>query len=75
VSDVFLEKVRAFEGRGVGARELGADPVNQPMIRHWCEAIGDANPVYTDPDAAQRSVHGGIVAPPVMLQAWVMRGV
>ncbi len=75
MSDVFLEKVRAFEGRGVGPPELGADPVNQPMIRHWCEAIGDANPVYTDPDAAQRSVHGGIVAPPVMLQAWVMRGV
>jgi uncharacterized OB-fold protein/acyl dehydratase len=75
VSDAFVEKVRSFEGRGVGPPELGADPVNQPMIRHWCEAIGDDNPIYTDPEAAARSVHGGIVAPPVMLQAWVMRGV
>jgi uncharacterized OB-fold protein len=31
--------------------------------------------VYTDPVAAEQSVHGEIVAPPVMLQAWVMRGV
>ena len=44
------------------------------MIRHWCEAIGDQNPIYTDPDAAATSVHGGIVAPPTILQAWVMRG-
>ncbi len=51
------------------------DPVNQPMIRHWCDAIGDANPVYTDPDFAADSIHGEIVAPPTMLQAWNMSGV
>lgn len=50
------------------------DAVNQAMIRHWCDAIGDDNPIYTDPEAAARSVHGGIVAPPTMLQAWTMRG-
>ncbi len=50
------------------------DPVNLPMIRHWCDAIGDENPVYTDPEAGARSLHGGIVAPPTMLQAWGMRG-
>ena len=70
-----LEQLKAFEGREVGPAELGPDPVNQPMIRHWVEAIGDDNPVYTDADAAAASVHGGIVAPPVMLQAWVMRGI
>ena len=70
-----LEQLKAFEGREVGAPEVGPDPVNQPMIRHWVEAIGDDNPVYTDADAAAASVHGGIVAPPVMLQAWVMRGI
>ena len=48
------------------------DEVNVPMIRHWCEAAGDANPVYLDETAAAASVHGGIVAPPTMLQAWVM---
>ncbi|HKA92261.1 MAG TPA: bifunctional MaoC family dehydratase N-terminal/OB-fold nucleic acid binding domain-containing protein [Acidimicrobiia bacterium] len=67
--------MKEFEGREAGAPEVGPDPVNQPMIRHWVEAVGDQNPVYTDPDAAERSVHGQVVAPPVMLQAWVMRGV
>jgi len=42
------------------------------MIRHWCDAVGDGNPVYTDREFAAKSVHGGIVAPPTMLQAWTM---
>jgi len=50
------------------------DAVNQPMIRHWCDALGDANPVYTNPGFAVASVHGHIVAPPTMMQAWSMRG-
>lgn len=50
------------------------DPVNLPMIRHWCDAVEDMNPVYTDPAAAAESIHRGIVAPPTMLQAWSMRG-
>jgi uncharacterized OB-fold protein/acyl dehydratase len=53
---------------------VARDPVNEAMIRHWCDAVGDANPVYTDPKAAGASVHGGVVAPPTMLQAWSMRG-
>jgi hypothetical protein len=44
------------------------------MINNWVEAIGDANPVYTDAEAAARSVHGGLVAPPAMAQVWTMRG-
>lgn len=49
-------------------------PVNEAMIRHWCEAVGDALPVYTDPAAAAKSVHGAPVAPPAMLNVWTMRG-
>jgi uncharacterized OB-fold protein/acyl dehydratase len=52
----------------------GRDPVNQPMIRHWCDAVGDGNPVYTDPEFARGTHFGGIVAPPTMLQAWTMPG-
>lgn len=70
----FLEQLKAFVGREVAGWEEGPDAVNEAMIRHWCEAVGDQNPIYTDPDAAAGSVHGGIVAPPTMLQAWVMRG-
>jgi uncharacterized protein len=50
------------------------DPVNLPMIRHWLQAMGDANPAYTDAEIAARSVHGGLVAPPAMAQVWTMRG-
>ncbi len=70
----FLTRLRAFEGLEVDV-EVGADPVNQPMIRHWVEAMGDEDPVYVDPDAAARSVHGEVIPPPVMMQAWVMRGI
>jgi uncharacterized protein len=71
----FAARLKEFEGQEAGAPEVGADPVNQPMIRHWVEAVGDENPVYTQPEAAEKSVHGEVVAPPVMLQAWVMRGI
>lgn len=50
------------------------DKVNRPMIRHWCDAMGDSNPIYTDPEAAAACGFGGVVAPPTMLQAWTMRG-
>ena len=52
----------------------GPDPVNLPMIRHWVQAMGDTNPVYTDAGAAARSPHGALVAPPAMTQVWTMRG-
>lgn len=61
-------------GASTGPPTTARDPVNQPMIRHWCDAIGDANPVYTDPEAAAASAHGGVIAPPTMLQAWTMPG-
>lgn len=70
----FLEELQAFEGRQVGPTSRAPEPVNTAMIRHWVEAIGDENPVYLDPDAAKASVHGEIIAPPVMLQAWTMQG-
>lgn len=57
-----------------GAPQHAPDPVNEPMIRHWCEAVGDLNPAYLDDDFAATSLHGGRVAPPAMLQAWGMPG-
>jgi uncharacterized OB-fold protein/acyl dehydratase len=50
------------------------DEVNVPMIRHWVEAMGDANPVYLDETAARATGRDGVIAPPTMLQAWTMRG-
>ncbi|RST21888.1 hypothetical protein EF908_19535 [Streptomyces sp. WAC04770] len=63
--DPLYEQIAAYAGRPAATASSGKDPVNAPMIRHWCEAMGDALPAYRGPDA---------VAPPTMLQAWTMRG-
>jgi uncharacterized protein len=68
------EAAARIAARGESRPRQARDPVNLPMIRNWAEAIGDANPVYTDDGAAARSVHGGLVAPPAMAQVWTMRG-
>lgn len=65
------EKVKAA---GAGAPRMARDPVNLPTIRNWTDAIGDTNPVYTDPEFAASSVHGALVAPPAMVQVWTMPG-
>ncbi|MFH8679224.1 bifunctional MaoC family dehydratase N-terminal/OB-fold nucleic acid binding domain-containing protein [Streptomyces lydicus] len=57
--------MKAYEGRRAATAGIGKDPVNAAMIRHWCEAMGDACPAYAGPDA---------IAPPTMLQVWTMGG-
>jgi len=68
------ERLQSFVGLSTGPRHRAPDPVNLPMIRHWIEAMGDRNPVYVDEGAARAAGFPGIVAPPTMLQAWIMRG-
>src|SRR4051795_6957941 len=70
--DDFQARLAELVGEPVGTADArpGPDPVNLPMIRHWAAAFEDANPVYTDAEAAERSLFGEIVAPPVMLQTW-----
>ena len=41
------------------------DAVNEPMIRHWVEAIGDSDPRFSGEHP---------VAPPAMAQVWTMYG-
>ncbi|MFI6860204.1 bifunctional MaoC family dehydratase N-terminal/OB-fold nucleic acid binding domain-containing protein [Streptomyces sp. NPDC050421] len=65
VRDELYERLRAYEGRAAATAGVGKDLVSEPMIRHWCEAMGDAHPAYAGP---------GAVAPPTMLQAWTMGG-
>jgi uncharacterized OB-fold protein/acyl dehydratase len=70
--------IREAAARIAAAGDSGSrsapDAVNLPMIRHWAEAMGDTNPVYLDAEFAAASVHGGLVAPPAMVQVWTMRG-
>lgn len=71
-ADELIEQARQWVGAEPGARKVGRDPVNRPMIHHWCQALEDRNPVYLDPEVAERTRHDGLVAPPGMLQTWTM---
>ncbi|MFD5826312.1 bifunctional MaoC family dehydratase N-terminal/OB-fold nucleic acid binding domain-containing protein [Lentzea sp. NPDC060358] len=59
--DIEKEAARVAE-QGESAPRLARDPVNQPMINNWLEAIGDEHPGYDG------------VAPPAMVQVWTMGG-
>ncbi|GAB7102892.1 bifunctional MaoC family dehydratase N-terminal/OB-fold nucleic acid binding domain-containing protein [Streptomyces phaeofaciens JCM 4814] len=65
LDDDLHARLKGYEGRPSTVAGAGRDPVNAPMIRHWCEVLGDTNPAYTGP---------GATAPPTMLQAWIMAG-
>ncbi|MEV0526760.1 OB-fold domain-containing protein [Streptomyces sp. NPDC050439] len=65
MTDLSYETLKVFEGRAAATSGEGKDPVNEPMIRHWCEAMGDTNRAYAGADP---------IAPPTMLQAWTMGG-
>jgi uncharacterized OB-fold protein/acyl dehydratase len=68
-ADDLLTRLRALVGQQ-GPVQGARHPVNLPAIADWCDAMGDANPVYTDEEAAAKSRHGGIVAPPATLDIW-----
>jgi uncharacterized OB-fold protein/acyl dehydratase len=65
------ERVKA---EGKSKPRVGRHPVNQPMVEHWLDAIGDKNPIYVDETAATAAGHPGLVAPPAMIQVWTMMG-
>lgn len=69
-----LDAARRVREDGGSAPRKGRDPINQPMVNNWVEAIGDRNPIYVDEAAARAAGHDGIVAPPAMAQVWTMRG-
>ncbi|MEC4019015.1 MaoC family dehydratase N-terminal domain-containing protein [Streptomyces sp. H27-D2] len=41
--------------------------VGREKIREFAEAVGDSNPVYTDPEAAKALGHPDVIAPPTFV--------
>jgi uncharacterized protein len=70
--DALREAAARVAAAGDSAARLARDPVNQPMINNWIEAIGDTNPIYRQavPEAGLNEP----VAPPAMIQVWTMPG-
>ena len=50
-SGLDLDALRGLVGRS-SPFNSARDPVNESMIRHWCDILGEHNPVYTDAAAA-----------------------
>lgn len=70
----FLAQLRDFVGQEATPTRYAQDAVNQAMIRHFVEAMGDENPIYVDEAAARQTGREGVVAPPPMLSTWLMVG-
>ncbi|MEM0955311.1 MAG: MaoC family dehydratase N-terminal domain-containing protein [Pseudomonadota bacterium] len=68
-----LPDLQAYVGGDFGPF-LAWDAVNAAMIRHWCEAMGESQAIYTNSEAARAAGYADIVAPPTMLMAWTMVG-
>jgi uncharacterized OB-fold protein len=69
--DHLLAQAHVHVGAPCGPLRVGRDPVNLPMVHHWCQALDDRNPAYLDEDYAA-STRGHLIAPPGMLQTWTM---
>jgi uncharacterized OB-fold protein/acyl dehydratase len=70
----FEAKLYSWVGKEIIPPTPGKDLVNEPMIRQWCEVMGDHNPVYTDRAFAATSSKKGLIAPPTMLWTWSQEG-
>ncbi len=72
--DDIKQAAERIKAAGKSKPRKGRHVVNQPMIDHWLDAIGDRNPIYVDEAAARAAGHPGVVAPPAMIQVWTMAG-
>jgi uncharacterized protein len=61
--DWIMEQVQEFLALGETEPRLARDPVNQPAINNWLEAIGESDPRFRAGEA-----------PPAMAQVWTMYG-
>lgn len=61
--DWIMAEVEKMKALGETEPRLARDPVNQPMINNWLEAIGESDPRFTAGEA-----------PPAMAQVWTMYG-
>ncbi|MFC5721887.1 MaoC family dehydratase N-terminal domain-containing protein [Streptomyces gamaensis] len=61
----------ALDQSFVGRTYPASDPyeVGREKIREFAVAVGDANPVYTDPEAAKALGHPDVIAPPTFVFA------
>lgn len=69
-TDEMLENMRALIGTELRtASAVNNEYATRLAILRFCEGIGDDNPLWTDPEYAAGTAHGGIIAPPSFIFA------
>ena len=64
-TDEMLDQMRALIGTELRTDAcVNNEYATRLAILRFAEGIGDGNPLWTDPDYAAGSVHGGLIAPP-----------
>jgi len=70
ITDAALDDLRKRIGVKIGRTlEPWCYEATRDNIRHYAHGIGDDNPLWCDPDYAERSVYGGVIAPPSFIFA------
>ena len=70
INDAALEDLRRRIGvKIVHTLEPWVSEANRDAIRHYAHGIGDDNPLWCDPEYAQNTRYGTIIAPPSFLYA------
>ncbi len=69
ITDRAVARLRARLGEVVPIKYPYLRFVNQDSITHVARAIGDTNPLFTDPEHAAQTRFGKLVAPPALLYA------
>lgn len=64
---------QSFEGRTYPP--AGTYHVSREKIAEFARAIGDASPLYTDPEAARAAGHADVIAPPTFLTIINLRAI
>jgi acyl dehydratase len=70
ITEEALDELRARIGAPFERPRPHVTEATLDSIRHWTLGIGDANPLYLDPDYAAGTKWGGIIAPGTFLYAF-----
>lgn len=73
-----LEKYRGRVGSPLRVSDVFNDTATRTAVRRFCDGIGEANPLYTDPGYARASVWSAEFAPPSFVVSvfpgWILQG-
>jgi acyl dehydratase len=62
---LLTDEIRAMVGQSVSY--TAPEPLGRASIRYFARAVGDDNPLYTDPGFARAHGYGDVVAPPTLV--------